>query len=67
MWKILHQGEDCWKDIEEDGKEVPSRFASKEEAEEALEEYLYEQHLAVENGDMDYKYQREEFDIVEED
>lgn len=64
---VLHNGEDCWTITEgtgADSKEVPWRFESVAEAELELKEYLADQHQAVDSGDMDYKYQREEFTIV---
>lgn len=61
---ILHHGEDCWQE-EKNGEIVPWRFPTKEAAEMELVDYLRDQHQAVDDGDMDYKYQREEFDIVE--
>lgn len=65
MWKVLHAGEDCWTVVLPDGTEKASRYASYAEAEKELDDYLAEQHQAVDDGDMQDKYSKDEFEIVE--
>ena len=45
--------------------EKPVVYESKDEAEQALTEYLEDQHAAVDAGDMADKYPRSDFRIVD--
>ena len=55
------QFENCWTD----NNEIPVRFRTYQEARTELTQFLKEQHLAVEAGDMLEKYPASDFRIVE--
>jgi hypothetical protein len=56
----------CWTDSGEDGEdEVPTTFATYEEAEAYLQEYLEDIREANASGEFDSTYDRYDFQIVE--
>lgn len=59
--EIMGEWHNTWTEGED---EVRCTFDTKEEAEEALKEYLIEQHAAVDAGDMEEKYDPDTFRVA---
>ena len=56
---------DGWVNTWLDDDEQSMTFNSKEAAQAALDEYLHDQHAAVEAGDMADKYDADDFQLME--
>lgn len=53
-----------WENVWHEGEDL-MYFDTIGDAQAELDEYLADQHQAVDDGDMDYKYPAEDFRIVE--
>ena len=64
-WEVQHSTFcDGWVNTWTDDDETPVTYSSKSEAELAFKDYIEEQHRAVDNGDMDEKYDPADFRVV---
>jgi len=66
QYNVGGEWENVWTEDLGDGRSAPQRFRSAEEARRALEEYLSDVTEAVNRGDMDEEYSREDFRVVRE-
>ena len=61
MTATIGDPEDCWT---EDGK--PWRFNTVAEAQAEIDQFILDQHQAVDDGDMSDKYDKDDYTIVPE-
>lgn len=57
--------ENCWSTHHKDGSTTPSTYATREEAQAAIDEHLQDVREAVAEGDMAEEYDPEDYRIEE--
>lgn len=63
-WIVEQKLASGWADAEWTENEEPRRFNTKEEAEEAIDEFIHDAKLAIDDGVIDMTYERESFRVV---